>query len=182
MRLPRHPSLMTAIAMVVLVGCSAAPQSTSQSSRAAVGASPSVRSIPSASAAVSAEPSVASASPRQATASPASDVTSTTSSALVGPKGSIRDEMYNVAYHPSDITAPAGTLAIFLVNPAGKSLAEHAMVIGKAVGQTITASEIVPLGQSAVFTIRGLSPGKYVFWCPIDGHASEGMVGTLTIR
>jgi uncharacterized cupredoxin-like copper-binding protein len=182
MRFPRQDVLVTAIVTVVLVGCSAAPPPTSEPSQAGAVASPSSLSSPPASAAASANPSVASASPGQATASPTSGVTSTTTSASVGPKGSIRDEMYNVAYHPNDIAAPAGTLSIFLVNPAGKSLAQHAMVIGTSVGQAITASAVVPLGQSAVFTVRGLPPGKYVFWCPIDGHASEGMVGTLTIR
>jgi plastocyanin len=173
---------MAAAATLVLVGCAAAPQLTPQTSGAGVIGSPSASASPTRSEAVFGNPPKASASPPTPTASSPTGVTSTSISARVGPKGSIRDEMYAVAYHPVNITVRSGTVSIFLVNPAGKSLSGHAMVIGTAVHQTITASGYVSIGQSAVFTVRGLPPGTYVFWCPVDNHADEGMVGTLTIR
>jgi uncharacterized cupredoxin-like copper-binding protein len=37
-------------------------------------------------------------------------------------------------------------------------------------------------GKAAVFTVRGLRAGEYVIWCTIDGHAEEGMVGTLILK
>jgi FtsP/CotA-like multicopper oxidase with cupredoxin domain len=173
-RVTRLEPVVAAIAMLALIGCSTARQLTPQTSQAS--ASPVVSVGPSAS------PSVSTPSSTPATPSPLSGVTSATTSAVVGPKGSIRDEMYSLAYHPGDITAKRGALVIFLVNPANKSLATHAMVIGTSVGQTIVRSDDVLLGQSAIFTVRGLPPGKYVFWCPIDDHADEGMIGSLTIR
>jgi uncharacterized cupredoxin-like copper-binding protein len=159
--------LGAAIATLVLVGCSASASLTPQPSQSAPAASPSI--TPPASI------------PAPPTPSPPSGVTSTSVSATVAPKGSLRNEMYSLAYHPGDIAVHQGTLVIFLVNPANLSSATHAMVIGTSVGQTITRSDDVPLGESAVFTVRGLPPGTYMLWCPIDRHAAEGMVGTLTI-
>ena len=90
--------------------------------------------------------------------------------------------MYALEYHPGTITAPAGTLVIFLVNPADKSLGSHSMAIGTRVGQVIASSGVVPLGSSAIFTVNGLPPGHYTLWCTVDDHAAEGMVGDLTIH
>jgi plastocyanin len=165
---PARPPLLTAVATLALLGCSASASPTPQPSQTAAAASPSIIPAPS----VTAAP----------TPSPPAGVTSTSVAASVAPKGSLRDEMYSLAYHPGDITVGQGRLVIFLVNPADKSSATHALVIGTAVGQTIVRSDDVPLGGSAVFTVSGLPPGAYVLWCPIDHHAAEGMVGTLTIH
>ena len=109
-------------------------------------------------------------------------MTATTVESQSAPSGSIRDEMYALAYHPGDVSVPTGTFTFFLVNPADKSSATHTMAIGPHLGQTIVTSAAVPLGTSAIFTVSGLPPGRYVLWCTIDGHAAEGMVGSLTVH
>lgn len=156
--------LVALVATLALVGCSSADQLTPQASISLVAPTPSALASPS------------------PTINPSSGVSSTTSTALVGPEGSIRDEMYALEYHPGTITAPAGTLVIFLVNPADKSLGSHSMAIGTRVGQVIASSGVVPLGSSAIFTVNGLPPGHYTLWCTVDDHAAEGMVGDLTIH
>jgi uncharacterized cupredoxin-like copper-binding protein len=109
-------------------------------------------------------------------------VTATTTQSVVAPSGSTRDEMYNLAYHPGDVTMPSGSFTFFLVNPADKSSATHTMAIGVHIGQPIVTSDYVPLGTSAIFAVSGLPPGQYMMWCTIDGHAAEGMVGSLTVH
>jgi plastocyanin len=90
--------------------------------------------------------------------------------------------MYALAFHPADISVSAGDAQFYLVNPADKSLGTHSMAIGPKLYQVLAASAAVPLGQSAVFSVQGLAPGTYTVWCTIDGHASEGMVGTLVVH
>ena len=112
----------------------------------------------------------------------ATGVTATTTESTLAPSGSIRDEMYALAYHPGDVTVPSGTFTFFLVNPADKSSATHTMAVGVHVGQPIVSSAAVALGTSAIFAVSGLPPGHYMMWCTIDGHAAEGMVGSLTVH
>ena len=42
-------------------------------------------------------------------------------------------------------------------------------------GQTVTKG-----GKSTVTV--DLKPGKYEFYCPVDGHKAAGMKGTLTVQ
>jgi uncharacterized cupredoxin-like copper-binding protein len=42
---------------------------------------------------------------------------------------------------------------------------------GAAVGQ----------GSDSKITVT-LKPGKYTFYCPVDGHEAAGMKGTLTVK
>jgi plastocyanin len=70
-------------------------------------------------------------------------------------------------------------LVFFLTNDAHTF---HTLAIGPAVGTILAVSDSVPVGRSAVFTVRGLKPGSYRIWCTIDSHAAEGMVGTLMVH
>jgi len=40
--------------------------------------------------------------------------------------------------------------------------------------------ETVQPGGSSTVTVR-LKPGRYTFYCPVDGHEDAGMKGTLTV-
>ena len=42
-------------------------------------------------------------------------------------------------------------------------------------GQTVTK------GGKSTITVT-LKPGKYTFYCPVDGHRAAGMKGTLTVQ
>ena len=100
---------------------------------------------------------------------------------------------------PAAISANAGTVTFFLENvPGGRGRSpDHNMLIGPAnvhffpdgsvaADQVLAGTPHITAGQRAVFKVKDLAPGTYVFWCSIDlgpggTHASEGMVGTLTI-
>ncbi len=118
----------------------------------------------------------------QASASPLPTLTASTEPTGSAPAGATRVEMYALAFHPADLSVPAGDARFFLVNPADKSLGTHSMAIGPKLYQVLAASAPVPLGASALFSVQDLVPGTYAIWCTIDGHASEGMVGTLVVH
>jgi plastocyanin len=163
-------SMGGAVAMVMLVlvaGCSSATQPS-----ASVTSSPQPSQTASPSPSPSAQPS----------ASPLPTLMASTEPTGSAPAGATRIEMYALAFHPADLSIPAGDAQFFLVNPADKSLGTHSMAIGPKLYQILAASTAVPLGESAVFSVQDLAPGTYVVWCTIDGHASEGMVGTLTVH
>jgi plastocyanin len=90
-------------------------------------------------------------------------------------------------YQPNNLTAKAGTVVFFLENvPAVFASPNHNMQIGGSVGDTLAGSTDVKAHGNVTFTVRGLTPGTYIYWCSIvapDGntHANRGMVGTLTI-
>jgi plastocyanin len=53
-------------------------------------------------------------------------------------------------------------------------------------GQALAATPHVAANQTVAFTVNGLAPGTYVFWCSVEqpaggNHAANGMLGTLTI-
>jgi len=83
-------------------------------------------------------------------------------------------------YGPASLTVQAGVLVFSLSNT---SLATHDIAIGDKVNGSIYAlSDDVEVGNTAVFTVHGLTPGIYRYWCTIDNHAADGMVGTLTVK
>ena len=90
-------------------------------------------------------------------------------------------------YQPNNLTAKAGTVVFFLQNvPAVFAAPDHNMMIGPSVGTTLAGSTDVKRSRDVIFTVKGLTPGSYVFWCSIvapDGntHATHGMMGSLTI-
>jgi uncharacterized cupredoxin-like copper-binding protein len=58
----------------------------------------------------------------------------------------------------------------------------HTLAIGRELHKALATSANVLQGKAAVFTVHGLGAGEYVIWCTIDGHAGEGMVGTLILK
>jgi uncharacterized cupredoxin-like copper-binding protein len=73
------------------------------------------------------------------------------------------------------LSAKAGKVTVVMDNP---SQTPHAVEVeGKGVEQetkTLT-------GGTAKMTVD-LKPGKYEFYCPVDGHRQAGMEGTLTVQ
>jgi plastocyanin len=103
------------------------------------------------------------------------------------PPGSVRVDLTVKPFRfmPDQLTVPAGDVVFFLVNatPEGGS-GTHVLSIGAASRKEVAAaSGSVAPGESASFTVMGLEAGdKFTIWCPIEPHAAQGMVGTLTVE
>jgi uncharacterized cupredoxin-like copper-binding protein len=78
-------------------------------------------------------------------------------------------------FNTTKLSAKAGKVTVVMDNP---SQTPHAVEVeGKGVEQetkTLT-------GGTAKMTVD-LKPGKYEFYCPVDGHRQAGMEGTLTVQ
>jgi uncharacterized cupredoxin-like copper-binding protein len=80
-------------------------------------------------------------------------------------------------FKPAKLAAKAGSVTLSLDNPSGNQ-APHAIAVeGNGVDKDGNTAQ--PGGKSTVTV--DLKPGKYEFYCPIDGHRQAGMQGTLTI-
>jgi uncharacterized cupredoxin-like copper-binding protein len=79
-------------------------------------------------------------------------------------------------FDPSSLTAKAGKVTIKFDNKS--SSIPHGVTI---TGNGVNSSSSVVTGSSTSVTVD-LKPGKYTFFCPVDGHRDSGMVGTLTVN
>jgi uncharacterized cupredoxin-like copper-binding protein len=105
--------------------------------------------------------------------------TSTTPAAPTGAGETLKlsaDPNGGLKFDKSALTAKAGKVTLSMANP---SSIQHAVAVeGNGVdksGQTVSQD-----GTSTV-TVN-LKPGKYEFYCPVDGHKAAGMEGTLTVK
>src|SRR5439155_16513783 len=73
------------------------------------------------------------------------------------------------------LTAKAGTVTVQFSN---QSSTPHAVKI-EGNGAAEKGSDTITSANTS-FTIT-LKPGKYTFYCPVDGHRAAGMQGTLTV-
>jgi plastocyanin len=77
-------------------------------------------------------------------------------------------------FDKSKLTAKAGKVTITMTNP---SPLQHDIAIkGAATGK----GEVVGQGGKSTVTID-LKPGKYTFYCSVDGHEAAGMNGELDV-
>jgi uncharacterized cupredoxin-like copper-binding protein len=108
--------------------------------------------------------------------------TTSTSTTPTAPKGAgetlklSADPNGGLKFDKSSLTAQAGKVTLSMANP---SSIQHAVAVeGNGVdkdGQTV--------GQGGTSTVTvNLKPGKYEFYCPVDGHKAAGMEGTLTVK
>jgi uncharacterized cupredoxin-like copper-binding protein len=79
-------------------------------------------------------------------------------------------------FDKSSLTAKAGKVTFAMDNP---SSIPHAIAVeGKGVDQNGKT-----VGKGGVSNLSvDLKPGKYTFYCPVDGHKDAGMKGTLTVK
>jgi plastocyanin len=78
-------------------------------------------------------------------------------------------------FDTSTLKAKAGTVTLQMANPAG---IPHAVAVeGNGVDKD---GKTVGNGGTSTVTVK-LKPGKYEFYCPVDGHKAAGMKGTLTV-
>ena len=79
-------------------------------------------------------------------------------------------------FDKKSLTAKAGSVTLQMDNPSpiphavsveGNGLDEDGNTVGKGGVSKVTVD---------------VKPGKYVFYCPVDGHEQAGMKGTLTVK
>jgi len=80
-----------------------------------------------------------------------------------------------LAFDKKTLTAKAGNVTIDFTND---SSTPHAVEIE---GHGVEKETKVFTKGSATLTAK-LKPGKYEFYCPVDGHRQAGMEGTLTVN
>jgi len=82
----------------------------------------------------------------------------------------------SLKFDKKELTAKAGAVTINFDNPSGTPHAVN--VEGNGIQEKGTAT--ITNGKASV-TLENLKPGKYEFYCPVDGHRQAGMEGTLTV-
>ena len=81
----------------------------------------------------------------------------------------------NISWEPGELSAPAGSVTIKLVN---ESEVPHAVEVeGNGVEEE---SETVTAGETELTV--DLEAGEYTFYCPVGQHQQNGMEGTLTVE
>jgi plastocyanin len=79
-------------------------------------------------------------------------------------------------FDKSTLTAKAGKATVVLDNPS--SLPHAVEVEGQGLEEE---TDTIGKGETAKVTVT-LKPGKYEYYCPVDGHRAGGMEGTLTVQ
>jgi plastocyanin len=79
-------------------------------------------------------------------------------------------------FDKSTLTAKAGKATVVLDNPS--SLPHAVEVEGQGIEEE---TDTIGKGETAKVTVT-LKPGKYEYYCPVDGHKAAGMKGTLTVQ
>jgi plastocyanin len=103
---------------------------------------------------------------------------SSSSSSSSGGGSSIKlaaDPSGKLAFDKKTLTAKAGTVTIDFTND---SSTPHAVEVE---GNGVEKETKVVTKADATLTAK-LKPGKYEFYCPVDGHRMAGMEGTLTVN
>jgi plastocyanin len=86
------------------------------------------------------------------------------------------DESGQLKFDKTSLSAKAGNVTITMDNP---SPVGHAVgVKGQGVDKD---GNTVQMGGKSTVTVK-LKPGKYEFYCPVDGHEAAGMKGDLTVK
>lgn len=107
--------------------------------------------------------------------------TQTQSGAATGGGSSALDisatESGGLGFSQRALTARSGEVTIRLDNGSGNSLPHAVAIEGNGVDRD---GQVVQPGGTSTVTVR-LKPGRYTFYCPVDGHEDQGMKGTLTV-
>jgi uncharacterized cupredoxin-like copper-binding protein len=81
-------------------------------------------------------------------------------------------------FDPSDPTVKSGDVTFRLTNDGQNP---HSLEIEDVNGQDQEIEGDISPGQSDTLTVN-LPPGKYEFYCPVDGHKEMGMEGEITVK
>lgn len=88
-------------------------------------------------------------------------------------------ESNGLSFDHKTLTAKAGSVTITMTNPSGNSQ-PHAVAL-EGPGVSGKSGEVAQPGSTSKVTAT-LKPGRYTFFCPVDGHRQAGMEGTLTVQ
>ncbi len=110
------------------------------------------------------------------TPAPASGGSSSSSGGGATTNLSLSASPTQLAFNKKSLSAKAGKVTIVMSNPS--SLPHAIAVTGN--GAQASGSTVTKGGKSTV-TVT-LKPGKYTFYCPVDGHRAAGMQGTLVVH
>jgi len=114
---------------------------------------------------------------------PASKATSTPTAATGGASSGGGGEVVKLAadksalkFVPDKLEAKAGNVTLEMANPSD---VPHAVEL-EANGEE-AKGDTVEKGGTSKATLD-LKPGKYEFYCPVDGHKAAVIVGELTVK
>jgi uncharacterized cupredoxin-like copper-binding protein len=86
------------------------------------------------------------------------------------------DQSGQLKFDKKSLSAKAGKVTITMDNP---SPVPHAIAVeGNGLDKD---GKTVQMGGKSMVTVD-LKPGKYTFYCPVDGHKQAGMQGPLTVK
>jgi uncharacterized cupredoxin-like copper-binding protein len=110
--------------------------------------------------------------------------------ATSAPAGAITVNLVDLKFNPSEVDVHAGHVVLFLENteqPCPADLdhdtcktRDHGMWVVGADGQAVAKALVLHPGQSETFTID-LGAGSDRLVCPLPGHATQGMTGTIVL-
>jgi uncharacterized cupredoxin-like copper-binding protein len=83
-----------------------------------------------------------------------------------------------IAFDKKTLSAKAGKVTLDMKNPSSSGIPHAVAVEGQGVDKDGATAQP---GSSSKVTVT-LKPGKYEFYCPVDGHKQQGMKGTLTVQ
>jgi plastocyanin len=81
----------------------------------------------------------------------------------------------NISFDQTELTAPAGSVTIELVNES--TVPHNVEIEGNGVEEV---SETITEGTTELTV--DLEAGEYTFYCAVPGHREGGMEGTLTVE
>ena len=118
----------------------------------------------------------ASSSSSNATSTPTATATAAGNSSSGGETLKVAADKSALKFDKSSLTSKAGQVTVVMSNPSG---IPHAIAVeGNGVD---TKGSTVGNGGTSTVSVK-LKPGKYEFYCPVDGHKQAGMTGTLTVK
>jgi uncharacterized cupredoxin-like copper-binding protein len=86
--------------------------------------------------------------------------------------------LVDFAIDPANPAVDAGTVT-FKVSNDGE-VTHNLEVEGEGVEEEL--EQDLPPGESWELTVELTQPGTYEWYCPVDGHADQGMEGELTVK
>ena len=88
-------------------------------------------------------------------------------------KSTVTVSMYEMGFKLSNTVVHRGTVKFQIAN-VGK--VEHDFALPTA------RSAVINSGEKTTLVAKFPKPGKYTFICTVEGHASLGMMGRLTVK
>ena len=108
---------------------------------------------------------------------PASSTPTTTPAKAPAGGSTVSEDMSEFKFSDDKPTAKAGTVT-FEVKNSGKTT--HALEV-EGPGEESETGDMAP-GDSKTLKVKLDKPGKYEFYCPVDGHKDLGMKGEITVK